>query len=66
MQILQEVTEWLDGTPNHVYHVLDNGKLAAYDPGSGLVTFSKPLSFDRRNRKFKVLKKVSEEAVTSA
>lgn len=60
MQILQETTEWLDGTPNHVYHVLDNGKLAAYDNGTGLQTFNKPLTFDRRGRKFKVLKKVKE------
>jgi hypothetical protein len=61
MKILQETTEWdLDYQPNHVYHVLDNGKLAAFDNGSGLVTFSVPLSFDKRGRKFKTLKTIKE------
>lgn len=61
MQILQEVTKWPDNTPNHVYHVLDNGKLAAFDNGRGLVTFKVPKQFDRRGRKFKVLDTIKEK-----
>jgi hypothetical protein len=60
MQVLQEITVWPDNTPNHVYHVLDNGKLAAFDNGKGLVKFDLPKLFDRRGRKFKVLKTVKE------
>lgn len=61
MQVLQEVTNWPDNTPNYVYHVLDSGKLAAYDNGHGLVTFKVPKQFDRRFRKFQVLNNVKEK-----
>ena len=57
MKVLQEITEWEDNTPNHIYHVRDDGKLLAYQPyGGGVVMFTKPLMFDRRYRKFKTLK----------
>jgi len=61
MQILQEVTDWGKyNTPNHIYHVLDNGKMVAYDNGSGLQTFSRPLMFEKTRRKFVVLADVPE------
>lgn len=61
MKILQEITEWDDNTPNHVYHVNDAGKLVAFDNGSGLKTFRNPLMFDKRKRKFKTIGEVVEE-----
>lgn len=54
MKILQEVTDWgSSGQRNHVYHVLNNGKLYAYQPqGGALKIFKNPLTFDRGGRKF--------------
>ena len=63
MKILQEVTDWGAeyAIPGHIYHVLDNGKLKAFDNGSGLITFSRPLMFDRRGRKFRTIQEVPEK-----
>ena len=61
MKILQEITEWNDDTPNHIYHVNNAGKLVAFDNGTGLKTFNKPLMFDKARRKFKTLKTVTEK-----
>lgn len=54
MKILQEVTDWGSSAhTNHVYHVLSNGKLYAYQPQGGeLKIFKNPLTFDRGGRKF--------------
>jgi hypothetical protein len=61
VKILQEITDW--DTPNHIYHVADNGKLVAYQPvGSDQVTtFTVPLTFSRTGRKFRTLEVVSEK-----
>jgi len=61
MIIVREITEWEDNTPNHTY-ILSDDKSKMY----GYVKFgtkegkkfSKPMSFDSRGRKFKLLKKV--------
>lgn len=68
MKILREITDWGPeyNIPGHIYHVLDNGKLAAFDNGSGLVTFSRPLMFDRARRKFETLQEVSEKVDADA
>lgn len=56
MKILQEVTEWADGTPNHVYILNDaKDKMYAYVK-SGTTTVNEvrnPYRFDTRGRKFK-------------
>lgn len=57
MKILQEVTDWDGGTPNHIYWVLGSGKLYAYQPWGGeAVVFKNPLTFERSRRKFNTLK----------
>lgn len=63
MKILQEITEWEDNTPNHVYHVNDAGKLVAYQilGSKEVTTFTNPIMFDRRGRKFVTLKEVAEK-----
>ena len=56
IEILQEVTEWSDGTPNHTYLVDKGaGKMLAYRrSGDGEVqVFSKPMTFSKSYRKFK-------------
>lgn len=62
MKILQEITQWDDNTPNHIYHVNDAGKLVAYAPAStGVVqTFKISKMFDTRARKFKTLQTIVE------
>jgi len=63
MDILKEVTVWdLDYQPNHVYHILDNGKCYAYQiKGEGeLIVLSKPGNFEKRGRKFVKLKRVPD------
>lgn len=55
---LLEITEWDCKQDNHVYYVDDTKeKLIAFQPlGGELVTYSKPLRFNTRGRKFKVIK----------
>lgn len=59
MLVLQELTEWSNSTPNHVYFVNDErSKMLGYVP-AGAVTalkFSRPMGFDTRKRKFKEIK----------
>lgn len=56
VEILQEVTDW--EYPGHIYFVDGAGKLKGYirKGHDDIEWFSKPLSFDKRNRKFKKLK----------
>lgn len=61
IDVLQEITQWPDGTRNHIYHINGAGKMVAYDNGSGLRTFSRPLSFDKARRKFVKLAQITEE-----
>lgn len=67
MLYLQEVTEWNASytVHNHIYYVNDRqSKMVGYIPnGSKRVKFfSKPISFDRRGRKFiKVLDRKAEK-----
>lgn len=61
MKLLQEVTKWPGNTPNHIYHVLSNGKMYAYQPlGGEAVVFKNPLTFDRARRKFVTLSTVPD------
>jgi len=55
MQVLQEVTKW--NVPNHIYMVLDSGKLWGYSKSveEPPHVFKTPLSFDKARRQFKVL-----------
>lgn len=68
IEILQEVTEWQDNTPNHVYHVNGRGKLVAYVlNGEGApITLKTPLTFDKRYRKFKKLGTIDEALESNA
>lgn len=56
MEALKEITKWdTEGKiPNHTYLINDAGKMVAYrDTITKTVRFfDKPLSFDRRYRKF--------------
>ena len=54
MKVVQEVTDW--DVPNHVYFLNDSrDKMLAYvQAGTNTVkTFSRPLGFDARGRKFR-------------
>lgn len=54
IDVLQEVTEW--EIPNHTYHVDQHaGKMIGYvkTGTTQLITFTKPLTFSKRFRKFK-------------
>jgi hypothetical protein len=56
MKFMQEVTEWPDNTPNHVYYLNDDkSKMFGYAKSGTTVIemFSKPIKFDSRRRKFK-------------
>jgi len=56
MKFLQEVTEWRNETPNHIYLVVDSkDKMHGYvKSGSDtLELFKAPLPFDVRRRKFR-------------
>lgn len=64
IDVLQEVTDW--EYPNHIYHVNGAGKLIAFNNGSGLKTFSRPLSFDKARRKFKKLEQFDEKLPSDA
>lgn len=54
MEVLQEITEWPDATPNHIYWVLGNGRLWAYQSvgADQPVVLKNPMSFDRTRRRF--------------
>ena len=55
MKILQEITEWDDPIPNHVYLLNDSrDRMLAYVRAGtdDLKVFSKPLGFSTRGRKF--------------
>jgi len=59
MLVLQEITEWGNSTPNHIYFLNDDkSKMLAYVRAgtSAVFKFSKPLGFDPRKRKFKEVK----------
>ena len=58
MKIMQEVTQWSDNTPNHIYIFDDKlENILAYVPeGSNKVSkFRSPISIDKRNRKFELI-----------
>lgn len=59
MQILKEVTEWPDNTPNHTYVLNDAGKCIGYYPDHNMDDYreiKKPISFYKTRRKFKKVK----------
>ena len=57
MQLLQEVTQWEDDTPNHSYLLNSAGKMVAYKKSSSDIwqLMSKPRFFSKSYRKFKKL-----------
>lgn len=57
IEILQEITEWEDKVPNHIYYVKDKNKLVAYIPQgtTNKIELAKPLMFSKSRRKFKRL-----------
>lgn len=57
-EILQEVTDW--EFPGHIYLLNEAGKLKGYikKDHDDIIWFKKPLSFDKRFRKFKKLKEI--------
>ena len=60
MYFLQETTDWKSNTPNHIY-IFDNkksSKIIGYLPEGkrDVIWFAKPLSFDKKSRKFKEIK----------
>jgi len=63
MKIILEQTKWADGTANNMYLVTDNMEnIIAYVPeGAKLAQrFRKPIRWDPRGRKFKILKEIAE------
>mgnify|MGYP006876808434 CR=1 FL=1 len=66
IDVLQEITVWDDPIPNHIYHVNGSGKLVAFDNGTGLKTFNRPLQFDKARRKFKKLEQFDEKLPADA
>lgn len=56
MKIIKETTSWR--WPKHTYHLDDSGRLVAYirEGTEEVIEFSRPLSFERRGRKFKTIK----------
>lgn len=60
MIYLLEITEWSDDTPNHTYIFKDkkSSKSIGYIKSgtSEVQMFKKPLSFDKKKRKFKEVK----------
>lgn len=73
MKAFQELTEWPDNTPNHVYF-MDDGKSKAYGyvrKGTDTTQkFSRPMKIDTRGRKFREVPNVwqfkIEEETTQA
>jgi len=63
MKYFQEVTEWADNVPNHIYYLKDDKSfLVGYiQVGSKkLFKFKKPIQFDIRGRKFVEVKGKTE------
>ena len=54
---LQEITEWEDKVPNHIYYVKDKNKLVAYirQGTTNKIELTKPLMFSKSRRRFKRL-----------
>jgi len=54
---LQEITEWEEQVPNHIYYVKDKTKLVAYiqQGTTKKIILTKPLMFSKSRRKFKKL-----------
>lgn len=65
MEVIREITEWADNTPNHTYVLNDAGKLVGYRKASGeIVVSKKPIMFEKRYRKFKkVVDKELQDAI---
>lgn len=64
MRMVAEVTEWEGNVPNHIYILNDSmTKMIAYvkQGTKDVFTFSKPMSFDTRGRKFLELKDAFEK-----
>lgn len=57
IEVLQEITEWPDATPNHSY-VVKNGKCIAYCRAGAKEWYvhKKPLTFSKTGRKFTKIK----------
>lgn len=57
MELVQEITQWDSPVPNHIYLIASTGKCIAYKSAITHTwqAFKKPLSFDRKGRKFKKL-----------
>ena len=54
-KFLQEITEWKNPAPNHLYVVDDSkSKMIAYRPvgATAFTTFTKPIRYEGRGRKF--------------
>lgn len=66
MKYLQEVTDWGNhNVPNHIYYLNDEKtRLVGYIKAGtkSLFKFSKPMSFDKRGRKFVELKNKKAES----
>jgi len=63
MKIILEQTVWTDSTANNMYLVTDNMEnIIAYVPQGSKVAqrFRKPIRWDPRGRKFKILKEIAE------
>lgn len=63
MKYFQEVTEWADKTPNHIYYLRDDKTSMVGYIRSGteeLYKFKNPIRIDVRGRKFKVLNMKAE------
>ena len=64
MKHVVETTEWGGATPNHEYFLNDSmTELFAYIPEGSKekITLRGPIKFDRKGRKFKVLRSVPDE-----
>lgn len=56
MKFFQEITEWRDRTPNHVYLLNDSkSRMSGYVPSGTdqLIMLKKPMNFSSRYRKFR-------------
>jgi hypothetical protein len=63
LNVLREVTEWEDNTPNHDYVLNDQGKVVAYrkrGEGEWFIP-AKPRMFSKSRRRFKKLNETFED-----
>ena len=63
MKYFQEVTEWADNIPNHIYYLKDDKSFLVGYIQAGtkkLFKFNKPIQFDIRGRKFVEVKGKTE------